>query len=116
MSKQQSAPSSSEIIRRRFSLRGLLCLIAIFAVFLAWLLIYNRPPPHMAIEQAYFHCDKCDSLQGGVFGKGPTMRLHTMNRLWCIHNWRRIDRARFKTLATENHGIDWSQQISFWTR
>jgi hypothetical protein len=106
MATQQTTRSSTETTRSRFTLRALLCFIAVFAGFLAWLLIYNQPPPHPMIGREFYHCDKCDALEGGIYGKGTPRRINSVNRYWCVHTWREIDEARFKALTTEIYGID----------
>lgn len=75
----------------------------------------NRPPEHMVIELAFFKCEKCKSLEGGIYGKGPFKSFHATQAQNCVHDWQRIDMKQFKTLATEWQGIDWSSEIPFWS-
>jgi hypothetical protein len=67
------------------------------------------------IEMAFFKCEKCKSLEGGIYGKGPFQSLHTPTAKTCVHDWRSIDRAEFKFLGTEWQGIDWTKEIPFWS-
>ena len=75
----------------------------------------NRPPEHMMIEMAYFKCDKCKSLEGGIYRKGPFKSLHSAQAKQCVHEWQRIDKKEFKSLATEWQDVDWSGEIPFWS-
>ena len=68
------------------------------------------------VENAYFHCAKCESLEGGNFGKGPTKSFDGKGRRQCVHKWERITRDRFKTIAEKQHGVDWSKEIPFWSK
>ena len=76
----------------------------------------NRPPDHMMIEMAFFKCDKCRSLEGGIYGKGPFKSLHTAKAATCIHSWQKVSRNEFMDLATQWQGVDWSNEIPFWTK
>jgi len=78
--------------------------------------ISNRPPQHLMIECAYFKCEKCKSLEGGIYGKGPFKSLHSSGAVKCWHDWQRIDRKEFKILGTAWCGIDWCKEIPFWSR
>ena len=74
----------------------------------------NRPPDHKMIEMAFFTCEKCRSLEGGIYGKGPFKSYHTTEARTCIHQWQVITMDEFKALATERAAIDWSREIPFW--
>jgi hypothetical protein len=92
-------------------------IILLFAVSVStsWLRSrVNQPPQHVVIEQAYFACDMCGNLRGGIFGKGPTKSFESETARKYIHNWHRIPRAEFK-LATERFGIDWAKETPFWS-
>ena len=67
------------------------------------------------ITVAYHECGKCGSLDGGLYGKGPTEHFRTDPGRWCVHDWRPIGRGEFKRLATERFGRDWSGEPSFWS-
>ena len=74
----------------------------------------DRPPElDYIIGQGYHYCEKCGSLQGGIYGKGPTRRFAGAGKESCIHEWQEITRERFKQLGTELHDCDWSQEIPF---
>jgi hypothetical protein len=75
----------------------------------------DRPPEHMMIEMAFFKCEKCRSLEGGIYGKGPFKSLHSPQAKTCVHDWQKISREEFKTLATQWNGIDWKSEIPFWS-
>lgn len=75
----------------------------------------DRPPEHMMIEVAFFKCEKCKSLEGGIYGKGPFKSLHSTQASRCVHEWQRIDREEFKALGTKWSGIDWAAEIPFWS-
>ena len=75
----------------------------------------DRPPEHMMIEMAFFKCEKCKSLEGGIYGKGPFKSLHTPQAQKCVHDWQRIKMEEFKALATKWQGVEWSGEIPFWT-
>lgn len=74
----------------------------------------DRPPKHKMIEMAFFKCEKCRSLEGGIYGKGPFKSLHADQAKACVHNWQSIDMKEFKALGTEWKGIDWTKEIPFW--
>jgi hypothetical protein len=75
----------------------------------------DRPPPHGLIDHAYFYCEKCHSLVGGIFGKGPVKRFDGINKQRCDHHWQKITRAEFKALAAKLYAIDWAYEAgSFW--
>jgi len=75
----------------------------------------DRPPEHMMIEMAFFKCEKCRSLEGGIYGKDLVRSLHTPQAKRCVHDWQRVSRDEFKTLATEWQGVNWSADIPFWS-
>jgi hypothetical protein len=75
----------------------------------------NQPPEHKTIDLSFFKCEKCKSLEGGIYGKGPFKSLHTIQAQNCVHDWQRIDMKEFKSLATERHSVDWSVEIPFWS-
>ena len=74
----------------------------------------DRPPEHKMIEMAFFKCEKCHSLEGGIYGKGPIKSLHSPEAKACVHDWRPIARVEFKKLGTEWKGVDWTKEIPFW--
>lgn len=76
----------------------------------------GREPKHATIEQAYFKCGTCRSLEGGNYGKGPFKRMHSQRASSCMHDWERISREDFKDLGTQWQSIDWEKEIPFWSR
>ena len=75
---------------------------------------YNQPPKTMMIEEAFFACSKCGSLDGGIFGKGPVMHLSSADAAHCVHTWRTVSKSEFEALATQRFGVDWSKEIPYW--
>lgn len=73
------------------------------------------PPEHKIIEMAFFKCEKCRSLEGGIYGKGPFKSLRSPDAKACVHDWQPIDMAEFKQLGTEWRGVDWAREIPFWS-
>ena len=51
----------------------------------------DRPPEHKMIEMAFFKCEQCRSLEGGIYGKGPFKSLHSADAKACVHNWQPIN-------------------------
>lgn len=74
----------------------------------------DRPPKHKMIEMAFFKCEKCRSLEGGIYGKGPFKSLHSPEAKACVHDWKPIDISEFKKLGTQWSGVDWAKEIPFW--
>jgi hypothetical protein len=74
----------------------------------------DRPPDHKMIEMAFFKCEKCHSLEGGIYGKGPFKSLRSPEAKTCVHDWQAIDMAQFKELGSEWRGADWTKEIPFW--
>lgn len=66
------------------------------------------------IEMAFFKCEKCRSLEGGIYGKGPFKSLRSPDAKACVHDWQPIDMVEFKKLGTEWRGVDWTKEIPFW--
>ncbi len=74
----------------------------------------DRPPEHKAIEMAFFKCEKCKSLEGGIYGKGPFKSLRSPQAKSCVHKWEKIGKEEFRMLGTKWQGIDWTKEIPFW--
>ena len=66
------------------------------------------------IEKAFFKCENCRSVEGGIYGKGPFKSLHSPEAKTCVHNWQAITIADFKRLGTEWRGTDWTKESPFW--
>ena len=62
------------------------------------------------VVHAYHYCEKCRSLQGGVYEKGPFKAFPGENKKNCIHEWQEISRERFFQRATERYDVDWSKE------
>jgi hypothetical protein len=69
----------------------------------------NRRPEHLPVEMAFFKCEKCRSLEGGIFGKG-TEKLYSPKSEKCVHDWQRISKKEFKKLGTQWRGVDWKRE------
>ena len=76
---------------------------------------FNRKPKsEYIIYVGYYKCEKCQSLEGGIYGKGPMKILHSKKSNWCIHKWKEINIKEFNELGTDWFKIDWSKEIPFW--
>lgn len=74
----------------------------------------DKPPVHKIIETAFFKCEKCHSLEGGIYGKGPFKSLRSSKAKTCSHDWQTVSIYEFRYLGTEWYGIDWNQELHFW--
>lgn len=74
---------------------------------------FGKVPP---IQESYYVCPHCGSLDGGIYGKGPTKQLRTEHGKECIHQWQPILKQEFLNLGVEGFKIDWSKEPPFWTR
>jgi hypothetical protein len=70
----------------------------------------RQPQRDGYVVQAYHYCDKCGTLQGGIYEKGPFKTLPGKNKAECVHQWHEIPRDRFTQLATELYDVDWSTE------
>ena len=59
----------------------------------------NQGPWSGGIYEAYYECEKCKSLAGGIFGKGPTKWSITNKE--CFHDWNAIYRKDFEVKLEE---------------
>jgi len=64
----------------------------------------------------YYACDKCGSLDGGIYGKGPHKRLRSESGHWCVHRWHELSRAEFKQRAADQFGVDWFREGFWWSK
>jgi hypothetical protein len=89
--------------------------IVVLAV-VAWPFASNKnlPPKHPMIGHGYYCCEKCHTLAGGIWGKGPTRWFKGPGQKECVHVWKEISREEFKALAVRLYGVDWSTEIPFW--
>ena len=76
----------------------------------------DQPPDldGMVVIEAFHRCTKCDSMIGGIHGKGPTKSFDGENRGQCVHDWNEINRETFLSDASKIHGIDWSAEPAFY--
>jgi hypothetical protein len=74
---------------------------------------YGKLP---AIQESYSVCPHCGSLDGGIYGKGPTKQLRTENGKDCVHHWQPITKKEFLDLGVTSFKIEWSKEIPFWSR
>lgn len=59
----------------------------------------NQDPWRFGIYEAYYECSKCESLAGGIFGKGPTQRSILDEK--CVHDWQAVYRDEFERKFTK---------------
>ena len=76
----------------------------------------DRPPKHKMIEQAYFICYRCQSAQGGIYGKGPFKNFRSKTAPRCVHDWVPVSRDEFKRFTAVAYHQDWSSEIPFWSQ
>jgi len=88
----------------------------VFALFFCASAAAGEPPLHGMIDHAYFVCPSSRSLQGGIFGKGPTRRFGPQPGECAKTEWVKIPRAKFKELAVKWYGIVWKDDIPFFSR
>src|SRR3954452_9927004 len=67
----------------------------------------NQPPPRPLIGNVYYHCPKCHSLRGGIWGKGPVKHFNGPAGRSCVHDWKEVSRQEFKALAVQFYAVDW---------
>lgn len=70
----------------------------------------NQAPAHPSFGYAFYYCPKCNTLQGGFYGKGPIKRLAGPACLSCFHDWHRIECAEFCHLATRLSWPGWEKE------
>lgn len=63
--------------------------------------IKNKTPYYGGIHVAYYECTKCESLYGGIFGKGPTQKSITDKE--CIHSWNALTGDNFNEKYLESN-------------
>lgn len=99
-------------------LAGLAVLAVAALAFSVWGQSLRQPPAFALIVEKYYACPERRALHGGIFGKGPTKILFPQGeRQWCWRSeWQEIDRAEFRRLATDWHGVDWSREGQWWNR
>lgn len=92
------------------------CVLLLFIASCTRFSRYDRPPKRDAYcATAYHFCKKCNSLQGGIYEKGPFLNFPGPEKEKCIHEWEEISRKEFKRLATEKYKHDWADESThFW--
>ena len=90
--------------------------VVLGVVLFLWQVDRGPYPVLPPIANEYFSCEKCKSLDGGIYGKGPRESFRSSSAKWCVHDWRRIDRTEFKQAGAERFGIDWSKEGDFWAK
>ena len=71
---------------------------------------YTSLPP---IVEEYYECSKCESLHGGIYGKGPTESFKARGAEDCYHSWSKIERSEFQQLAAQRFPSEWSNAIDY---
>lgn len=59
------------------------------------------------IKMAWHRCPQCNSLHGGMYGKGPLEILRSPEAASCIHSWKEISEKDFKQAAKEYFDEEW---------
>ena len=95
--------------------------ISVLGVILVLSLVWSlskrdRPPRHEMIEQAYFICYRCQSAQGGIYGKGPFKEFRSKTASQCVHEWSPVSREGFKRFTATVYHQDWNSEIPFWSQ
>lgn len=76
-------------------------------------------PPHAfmpPIAEEYYACDKCGSLHGGIYGKGPLASFASATATRCRHSWRPITRPEFQRFAAEQYPVAWAKTGEYFKR
>src|SRR6476469_9099772 len=61
------------------------------------------------IAEEYYRCEKCGSLHGGIYGKGPLASFATKAAASCWHRWSRISKTEFQKQAAADFPAAWAQ-------
>ncbi|HLD35855.1 MAG TPA: hypothetical protein VJC37_03965 [Planctomycetota bacterium] len=75
--------------------------------------VYGLLPP---IACQYFKCDKCNSYDGGIYGKGPLNHYSSAKAKKCVHQWREIAIQDFAIGISKDFNVDWSKETPWWQR
>jgi hypothetical protein len=86
-------------------------IIPLLAAALAGCVGPGRPPHAILppIAEEYFVCQKCGSLHGGIYGKGPLVSFATSDAAECWHRWHLVRKAAFQMLASDRFPADWAK-------
>ncbi len=92
-------------------MKKLQIIVPLFVVALAGCVGPGRPPHAFLppIAEEYYVCEKCDSLHGGIYGKGPLASFSTSSGSKCWHRWHQIPRAEFQRLASDRFPAEWEK-------
>lgn len=82
-----------------------------------WLYLINKPPKsRYAIWEGFHWCPMCNSLDGGIYGKGPHKTFRSSKATYCIHKWQLIDKTTFMQKAKEEFAIQWGKEAFYWQK
>ena len=75
---------------------------------------YNRPvytfmPP---ISLEFHKCFRCNSYDGGVYGKGPCEHFRSEKAKRCKHKWQQISKEAFITGVRSDFNVDLAKNSS----
>ena len=88
-----------------FNRRLLLAFLITFPLLSSCASKRDRAPERAGyVVHAYHYCEKCQSLQGGIYEKGPFRTFPGENKKDCIHEWQECKR-RFDTVARGGAGV-----------
>jgi hypothetical protein len=65
------------------------------------------------IAEEYYICEKCGSLHGGIYGKGPLASFETKEAAACWHRWHQVSKAEFQKKAEGAFPAEWSKALPF---
>jgi hypothetical protein len=101
-------------INKNHYVYAVLIVTFIIVCFVFW--PFDKSPKYKMIESGFYVCDKCQSAEGGIYGKGPFKIFRSENAKWCIHNWRKVDKKEFIEFTFRVYKYDWSNEIPFWVK
>lgn len=89
--------------------------LPILAIMLSGCVGLDRPPHTFTppIAEEYHACQKCGSLHGGIYGKGPLASFKKDGANACRHRWSRIEKQTFQKRAKEEHPEEWKAAPPF---
>jgi len=96
-------------------MKTLQVIIPLFAMALAGCVGPGRPPHAFLppISEEYFICEKCGSLHGGIYGKGPLVSFLTPDASKCWHSWHQVPMAEFQKIAAQRFPAEWEKASDF---
>lgn len=63
------------------------------------------------IAEEYYVCEKCGSLHGGIYGKGPLASFESSGGAQCWHRWHQITKGEFQAKAKDGYPSQWEKAI-----